>query len=300
MTTIAPPPVPPTNPPPALTAGGRTAIRSFLVIAAALVIVGSAVALGVTAWGLSTFRVVADEKPLPGDIRSLVIDARDVPAAIRLTTDGDATEPRVSMRLVNSARAGDQTLDVRRTGGDTVVTVSGARPEFLDWGRAGEITVTLPPDVARRLSVTTRQDTGVLFADADVDVLTASNEDGAVMLSGSARRIDVRTTDADVVAREPLSVRESFVVDAVDGDVTADFTGAPPRTVAVTTETGDVALRLPEPGPYLIRASGESTRVRVPETDDAGRAAAEVTVRSVDGDTTIDHLGSDRMERPHR
>ena len=56
-------------------------------------IVGSAVALGVTAWGLSTFRVVADEKPLPGDIRSLVIDARDVPAAIRLTTDGDATEP---------------------------------------------------------------------------------------------------------------------------------------------------------------------------------------------------------------
>lgn len=38
-------------------------------------------------------------------------------------------------------------------------------PAFLDavemWGRAGEITVVLPPELARRLSVTAQQETGV-------------------------------------------------------------------------------------------------------------------------------------------
>lgn len=300
MTITAPPPVPPTNPPPALTPRGRTAIRVLLVVAATVVVVGTVASLGVTAWGLSTFRVVADEKALPGDTRSLVIDAREVTAAVRVKADPDATEPRVSMRLINSSRSGDQTLDVSRVGGDTVVTVAGVRSDFLSWGRAGEVTVTLPPEMARRLSLTTRQDTGALFAQADVDTLNATNEDGAVMLSGSARRIEIRTTDADVVAREPLSVRESFVVDSADGDVSVDFTGAPPRTIEATTETGDVALGLPDPGPYLVRTSGESARVRVSETEDPAGASAEVTVRSSDGDIVVDRLGSSRAERPHR
>lgn len=293
VTTIAPPP-------PAPTPGGRTAIRAFLVIAASVVVVGSLVALGVSAWGLSNFRVVADETALPADTRSLVIDTREIPAALRITTDRDATEPRISMRLLHSSRAGEQALEVTRDGADTRVALTGTRPGFVGWGRAGEVTVTLPPEMARRLSLTTQQGAGVLMMQADVDTLVANNEDGAVVLRGSARRIEVRTQDADIVSRDSISVTESFLADTVDGDVSVDFGDTPPRTVDASSSTGDVVVLLPDPGPYLVRASGDSTQVRVPETEDPDRAAAEVTVRSDDGTTVVDRLGSERQDRMHR
>lgn len=301
MTTIAPPPppAPPAAPPvsaapPPLTPGGRTVVRVFLVIAASVVVVGTVLSLGATALGVSTFRVVADETAFPSDTRSLVIDTGDVPAALRLRTDRDAREPRVSMRLLKSARSGERTLRVDPDAQTTRITVNGATPEFMGWGRAGEITVTLPPEMARRLSVTTTQDKGVLLVQADLDSLVASNTYGAVILSGSARRIDVTGQDGTVLTRDPISVSESFVAESVDGEISVDFKEAPPRTVEASTRTGDIAISLPNPGPYLVRASGDSARVRVPETTDPARAAAQITAQSDEGDVVVEGAGAGR------
>ncbi|UNB54475.1 hypothetical protein [Mycolicibacterium sp. YH-1] len=301
MTIIAPPPppAPPAAPPvsaapPPLTPGGRTAVRVFLVIAASVVVVGTVLSLGATAWGVSMFRVVADETAFPSDTRSLVIDTGDVPAALRLRTDRDAREPRVSMRLLKSARSGERTLQVNQDAQTTRITVNGVTPEFMGWGRAGEITVTLPPEMARRLSVTTTQDKGVLLVQADLDSLVASNTYGAVILSGSARRIDVTGQDGTVLTRDPISVSESFVAESVDGEISVDFKEAPPRTVEASTRTGDIVISLPTPGPYLVRASGDSARVRVPETTDPARAAAQITARSDEGDVVVEGAGAGR------
>lgn len=297
MTTIAPPPPAPPAPP-QLSPGGRSALRAAFVVAAVVLIGGSVIALSMTAFGLSRFRVVADEQPLPAELRSLVVDTADVPAAVTLTTDRDATEPRVTMRMINSAGTGDQTLAVDRQGEGATVTVNGAVPEFMRWSRGGQITVTLPPALARGMSVTVRQEAGVVFAQADLDELITHGTEGAVILSGSARRIEVHNENGDVVTREPISVAESFTAETVDGDVTVDFRDAAPRTIEASTGNGDVALALPTPGPYLVRAvSGSDTSVRVPETTDADRAAAEVTARSGDGSVTVSTLDGDRTDR---
>jgi hypothetical protein len=296
VTIIAPPPPAPpvAAAPPPLTPGGRTAVRVFLVIAASVVVVGTVLSLGATAWGVSTFRVVADETAFSTDTRSLVIDTGDVPAALRLTTDRDAREPRVSMRLLKSDRAGERTLQIDQDAQTTRISINGATSDFIGWSRAGEITVTLPPETARRMSVTTTQDKGVLLVQADLDSLVASNTYGAVILSGSARRIEVSGQDGTVLTREPISVSESFVARSVDGDVSVDFKDAPPRTVDASTSSGDVVISLPNPGPYLIHASGDSARVRVPETTDPARASAEVTARSDEGSVVIEGPGAER------
>lgn len=282
MTPVAPPP---------LTPGSRTAVRVALVLAASVLVLGSVIALGVTAWGLSGVRVVADEKSLPKDMRSLTIDTGAIPAAVRLTTDAEAAEPHATMRIINAPRGGDQALAVTQEAGGTRLTVTGEASQFMDWGRAGEITVTLPPDLARRLSVTAQLNDAALFSQADLDSLVVTNVDGDVVLSGSTGRIEIHTRDGDVVARQPISVSESFLTSAVDGDVKVDFTGTPPRRLEATTRDGDIAISLPDPGPYLVRASGDTTWVRVPETNDPARAASEVTVRTVDGTVELDTRG---------
>lgn len=297
MTTIAPPPPAPASPPP-LTPGNRTAVRVLLVIAAAAVVISTVVALGVTSWGLSTLRVVADEKALPADTTALVIDIGDVPAAVRITADRDGGEPRVRMRLLNSSRAGDHNLTLTDEAGTARLVVDGAPSPFTGWARsplgdwdsAGEVNVILPPELARRMSITVRQQRGMVFTQTDVDELVVDSAHGDVLLGGGARRVQIRTEDGDVSTREPTSVTESFMVDSSDGDVDAEFRDAAPRRVDVTTRDGDVAMSLPRPGPYLVNASGGSTQVEVPRTNDPARAAATVTVRSDTGDVTVNGL----------
>ncbi len=276
--------------PPPLSPRRRTAVRATLVAVAGVVTVGCVVALGMAAWGISAYRVAADEKALPADLRSLIVDVGDVPAAVRLTTDPEATQATVSMRLIDSARSGGHTLELREESGTTRVTVSGERSEFMDWGRTGEITVTLPPETARRLSVTAQLDDGVLLVNANLDSLVVHNLDGEVLLGGSARNVEVHTRDGRIVAHDPIAVGESFFATAVDGDVDVDFANTPPRNVSATTRDGDVEFSLPEPGPYLVQASGDSTRVSVPQTGDRSLAAGTVTVRTVDGNVVIDTL----------
>jgi hypothetical protein len=296
MTTIAPPPpAPPFNPPPAspppLSPGGRTAIRVLLIAVASVLVLGTVGTLGVAAWGLSTFRVVTDSKPLPSTMRSLVIDTGQLPVAVRITADGGAGEPRADMRMINSARAGSHPLTVTNDSTGTRLTISGEPSPFLQWGRAGEIRVVLPPEMARRLMVTSQQRTGVLMTEADLDHVTARMTHGAVLLSGAARRIEVDSVDGDVITRSAIAVKESFHATTANGDIKVDFTSAP-RTLDATTDNGDIRIALPPSGPYVVNAtsSGRSgdTVVRVPRTSNRKDAASIITARSDTGDITID------------
>jgi hypothetical protein len=290
VTTIAPPPPAPATPPPPLSPGGRTAFRLALVAAAAVLVVGTLVSLGVLAWGVASFRVITDSKPLPVAMRSVVVDTGSVPVAVRITADREVREPRADLRMVNSTRAGANPLVVNADATAVRITLSGERSMFL--GRGGEITLVLPPELARRLTVTTQQDNGIVLAQADLDQLIARTDNGEIVLSGSARRIEIHTDNGDVVTHDPISVSESFSATTANGDMRVDFSEAAPRTIDATSENGDVVIALPPRGPYLVNASTDhgDTEVRVPQATDRANAVAVVTARSDNGDVIIDDL----------
>ena len=131
MTTIAPPPPAPATPPPPLSPSGRTAVRVTLIVAAAVLVVGAIVSLSVLAWGLASFRVITDSKPLPAAMRSLVVDTGSVPVAIRITTDRAAREPRADLRMVNNTRAGANPLAVTSDAAGARVTINGEASTWL-------------------------------------------------------------------------------------------------------------------------------------------------------------------------
>lgn len=292
MTTIAPPPPAPATPPPQLSPGGRSAVRVTLIVAAAVLVVGAVVSLGGLAWGISSFRVITDTKPLPSAMRSLIVDTGSVPVAIRITTDREAREPRADLRMVNSTRAGANPLAVSTDRAEARVTINGEPTPFLQWGRGGEINVVLPPDVARKLTVRTEQENGVVIAHADLDQLTAHTDNGAVILRGSARRIEIHTDNGEVLSRDPISVSESFRATTANGEIQVDFAETAPRTVEAISDNGDVVIGLPARGPYVVNASTDNgeTMVRVPQATDRENAAAVVTARSDNGDVVVDDL----------
>jgi hypothetical protein len=225
-------------------------------------------------------------------MRTLVVETGSVPAAVRITTDRDALEPHVDLRMVNSTRAGDNPLSVSSDGTEARITINGEPTSFLQWGRAGEIKVVLPPDLARRLSVTARQDTGAVIAQADLDQLIAYTDDGTVVLNGSARRIEIHNVNGRIVSRDPISVSESFSATTENGDITVDFSEAAPRTLDVASDNGDIVVGLPSGGPYAVDASTDNgdTSVRVPRVSDRDKAEAVVTARSENGDVVIDDV----------
>ena len=293
-TTIAPPPPSPAAPPP-LTPGSRTAVRVLLVAAAAVLLIGTVSSLAVAAFGLSSLRMTTDTQPLPTAMRSLTVDTADSATLIRIVTDRAATEPRVDFRQVNSRRAPDAAVSVTNDPSGTRVNLSPHAGAFMDFNRAGELTVTLPPALARKLSITVQQEDGVLMAQADVDQLVARSIDGAVMLSGSARRIEIISQDGSVFTRDPILVTESFSATTTDGDISVDLKDVAPRTVNATSRDGDVTIALPPRGPYLVDANTDhgdgSTVVRVSQTNDPDDAAALVTAQSEDGDVVVTTLG---------
>lgn len=288
-TTLAPPPSH-QPPPPALSPGGRTTIRVLLILAAGALIVAVVAASVTAAWGVSSFRVVKDSTTLPSTLTSVVIDTGSVPVAVRITTDRQSREPRVDMRMINSVRAGADPLAVNADGTTAQVTINAEPSEFLQWGRAGEITLVLPPEVSRRLSVTTQQQMGVVFAQADLDELNARTVDGAVVLSGSARRVQITNQHGDVTTREPIAVSQDFRATTDTGDISVGFAEVPP-TVEAETQDGDVVISLPPPGPYFVDATTgvehATTVVRVPQTRDRDSAAAVITARAATGDVVV-------------
>jgi hypothetical protein len=150
----------------------------------------------------------------------------------------------------------------------------------------------LPPDLARKLTVTAQQDTGVVLAQADIDQLIARTDTGAVVLSGAARRVEVHNVDGEVATRDPIRVTESFSATTETGDIKVDFAETAPRTVDVSSQDGDVILALPARGPYVVNANTAdgNTDVRVPQTTNRENAAAVVTARSDTGNVVIDDL----------
>lgn len=291
MTTIAPPPEPAS--PPMLSPGGRTAVRVVLIVTAAALVTGLVVALSTLAWGISRFRIVTDTISLPTTLSAVAVDTGSVPVAIRITGDRDAREPRVDMRMVNATRAGSDPLAVDTDGQTARVTIAAEESPILDWGRASEITLVLPPEMARRLTVTTQQETGVVIAQADIDQLIARTGEGAVVLSGSANNVDITAERGDVTTRKPISVSESFRAVTRSGDVTVEFAEAP-MTVDAESGRGDIVLALPAPGPFVVNAATGQQRgttvVRVPQTRDGTDAASVVNARSETGDVIVEEL----------
>ncbi len=281
-TTLAPP-----EPAP-LSTGGRGPLRILLVIAAATVVATALALLTTAAVGLSTLRLVADRQSLPAEMRALTVDTADSPMAVRIVSDAGADEPRVEIRTLASERGDRQILSVTDDANGTLLRVD-PHTGHLPWGEPGEVTVTLPPDLGRQLAVTVRQHAGVLISDADLDQLTATTTDGAVVLRGTARRVQVRGQDGHIRAREPITVTESFTASLDSGNIDVRFAGTPPSRIETTSREGNIEITLPPPGPYLVNAySGDGrVRVRVPETSDRARAAAEVTARTDDGNVVV-------------
>lgn len=288
MTTIAAP----VNPPPPQSPGGRTAIQVALVIAAATLAVTTVATLSFGAWGISGIRVLTERQSLPATMRVLTVDTASVPIAVRLRTEPDATEASAKLRLVSFSRSGEPGLTVETDGNGAHIGIESRAAAFpIDWARGGELTVTLPPEQARRLSVRTQQEAGLLLADADLDELTARVSKGAVMLRGNARSITVNVVHGEVNSREPVSVTERFSAVTADADIAVDFRDTAPATVAATSRDGDVTLGVPEHGPYLVRAgSDRSTRVRVSETNSPASAVAQITARSDNGEVVVEEL----------
>jgi hypothetical protein len=278
--------------PPSLSPGGRTAARAALVIAAVAIIAITLGLLTAGAVGLSAFRLVTDHHNLPANMRALTVDTAASPMAVRIVADSDATEPRVDVRVVTSDRGDREELIVTNDANGTLVRVD-APSSFLAWGDPGELIITVPPALGRQLAVTVRQDNGVLMAEADLDQLTATTTDGAVLLRGTVRRIEVRARDGEIHTRQPISVGESFTAETRDGDVQVRFADAPSQIEAVTRD-GDVDISLPTPGPYLVRAqSGDgSATVQVPQTADPARAAATITATTRDGEISVETMRS--------
>ena len=274
--------------PPVLTPGGRSAMRSLLVVTAIVVTLSAAAGIGGLAWGISSVRVAAETETLPADFSSLTIDTGNMPTAIRITSDRNVSEPRVRMRLLNTAKDDHQALQVTRNGGAVSLTVTGEPSPLFDFGPPGEIMVTLPPDVAHRLSVTTKQQVGVMLSQTDLDQLTVHNTDGAVVLGGNARRIEIHTQSGDIQTRAPIVVTDAFVAESTDGHIGVDFKEVAPRTVEVTNRDSDIDITVPTGGPYLVRAqAGDHAQVRVPQTEDPARAVSQITARTDDGSISI-------------
>lgn len=289
MTTITPPPV---APPPQLTPGGRTALRLALISAAALLLTATVVGLGITAWGVSNIRVVTDHQTLPTTMRTLAIDTERVPIAIRITADRESREAVADLRLVNTSRSGEHQLNVTTDGTETRISIAGSPSRTLEWARGGEVTIALPPEQARRMTVRTEQEIGAVIASADVDQLIAHTTNGAIILRGAARRIEAQTVNGEIVSREPVAVAEHFSATAGDGHIVVDFADTAPRVVDAISRNGDVVIGLPERGPYLVHAqSRQSTVVQVAETTNPDAAVAEITARSDNGAVVLQNVG---------
>jgi hypothetical protein len=130
-------------------------MRIVLAFIGVVVVLASFASLGVLAIGLSSTRVVTDTQALPSNMRALAIDTGDDQVVVKVVTDADAQEPRVDVRMVT--RGDDSPVAVAAEASSTRITLSDSGSGFLWFSRTGEITVILPPDVARGLSVTVNE-----------------------------------------------------------------------------------------------------------------------------------------------
>lgn len=284
---VPPPPVL-GYPPPTKSGGLRTAMRGVLVVIATLVTLGALGSLGTLAVGLSGSRIVTDSQALPVGMRLFTVDTGDVPVAVRVVSDADADEPRVDLRVITSSDA--TPLTIANDDASTRVTLGESASGLLNFSGTGEITVILPPDVARDLKVTVNQRAGSLSTNADLDQLVARTDSSSVTLGGSARRVDVSVRHGDIRTSTRMAVTESVRTETASGSISVEFRAAPRTTEAIAS--GDVNVGVPGPGPYRVRALSDQpagkTTVTVPETTDSN--APGVTAHSTSGNVIVAEL----------
>ncbi|CAJ1580888.1 hypothetical protein [[Mycobacterium] wendilense] len=276
--------------PPALSSGERATVRGVIVTAAVLFGVAVLTSLTVFAVGVGRARIIADAQPLPADLRMLTIDAGDVPMAIRIRTDDDATEPRVEMRFVSTA-GHRQALDITTAADTARITLRGETPHWFRWARGGELKVVLPPGVSQGLTLTTTQRYGALMVDTDLTRLEARTDNGAVDLRGAAGTVEIHSLRGAIRSRAPIAVRDSFSATGVEGRISVDFQDPPPPRIRATLDEGQVELGLDGDGPFLVQAgtgdSGDRAVVRVPRTANPAEAVSEVTARVGSGSVIV-------------
>jgi hypothetical protein len=274
--------------PPAMSSGGRRTLRVLVVVIAASLSLSTLGGLAAFAYWLGHMRVYTDSQALPPGMRSLSIDTGDDPGTLRIITDINATEPRIDSRTVTSAD--DTPPTVAHDGVDVRVTLRDRGPGLLRFNRTGEIRIILPPDVGSGLKVTVEQRAGSLSADADLDQLVVETEAGSVTLAGSARRVDISARNGDIETSTRIAVAESFRAESESGRITLEFRSAPRLTEAKAED--DVAVGVPGPGPYRVRAESEHRRgktvVSVPETTDP--SAPEVIAHSKRGNAIVHEM----------
>lgn len=282
----SPPPQAPAARSAALPSGGRTAVRVALVVIAAFAVLATLGTFGALAAGLASLRVLTDTKALPAGMRSLTIESDGGDAFVRITADPNATAPRVDLRRVT--QSSDARLLVTNDAAGTRVKLGDGNAKFLPWKGHVSIKVVLPPDVARKLSVTVNQPRGAVASDADLDQLVATGDEGEIILGGgTVRRVDVKIRKGDISTSAPIAVSESFRAVSESGDISVEFRTAPRTTEAIAGD--DVTVGLPGPGPYRVRAQtetpGSEPTVRVRETADMNAPA--VTAISKSGNVLI-------------
>ncbi len=272
----------------ALSTNSRTTLRVVLVVLAALVLLGTLSALGALAFGVGSIRVVADSQALPASVRSLTIATADVPVAVSVATDLDATEPRVNLHMVTSN--GASRLAVVNDVAGSRITLRNSVAGYMRWAHAAEIKVILPPGVARGLSLTVNQRTGSLSTDANLDQLVARTDDGSVTLGGSARRVDVNIRHGDIRTSTPIAVTESFTARTEPGGISVEFRVAPRTIEAVAA--GAVTVGLPGPGPYrvLTRSEGPEGKTTVTVAQTSDPSAPGVMAHSTGANVAVTEL----------
>lgn len=271
--------------PPSVSRTQSTVMRVVLFLVGALIVVTSLVSLGVLATGLGGTRVVTDSKALPAGIRTLSIDAGDVPVAVHVITDANATAGRVDLRLVTNSD--DTEFTVAEDGDGSRIRLRDNGSGFLWFKRTGEMRVVLPSDTARDLSVTVDQGAGSLSVDSTLRQLVAKT-DSSASLAGSARVMDVDAR-GDITTGSAIAVADSFKAHSGSGSISTEFRAAP-RALEATAH-GDVKVQLPGPDPYRVRAVSDPNRgsmVTVPQTPSA--TASQVTARSENGNVEVTEL----------
>lgn len=265
-------------------------MRVVLVVLAAVVVFVAVGGLATLAVGLSGTRVVTDSQELPAGVRALTLDTGDLPLAVRLITDSDASRPYVDLRMLT--RAVDTQMMVANDAADSRVTLGDSGSAFpLPFGvDTGEITVILPPGVAKGLRVTVTHQTGPIESEADLDQLIVRTDTGTVTLSGSARLMDITVRNGDIDTGARIAVTESFRAITQSGRVSVEFRAAPRTTEAVAS--GQVTLGLPGATPYRITAGSATPHgnviVTAPQTSEL--SAPVVTARSTSGNVVVSQI----------
>lgn len=198
----------------------------------------------------------SDLEIVPGDVKDIRV-TRQVDGWVFL---GDGPNP--SWRMEGSKL-------VLRLECDAVASNCGARH-----------TVTVP----RNVVVTVEDENGDVTADGFATPLTVRTENGDVRVRNhGAGPLDLGTDNGDLHLESGSP--KTVAAQSENGDVTLAVR-AVPQKVDVTSDNGDIDVRLPGGSSYAVTASADNGDVSVKVPDDKS-SANQVSARSENGDVVV-------------